>query len=199
MRSFVPTPCSPIAVLFGRSRPPAIVWRIWTIVIDAIQRILPVWSAPHVIEKCGEGAEPSFADSNPAPSPTLIVAAARISATTNHIPPNAQFWTNDIAASLTVRCAPLRKLLLAKAAAATSVARAEGINRKDANVSAVTLAAPGSASVAARSFVENDEPSEPLAEKVKLGGHQVVLLSGVMREAVSAALPLNFTRNGAAI
>lgn len=76
-----------IGRLFGATGPFAILWRVGSIVIDALKGIAS-WSRPHIINEIMETLLPSFADHN---ASAAVVFPRRIrfaTATTNHASPD---------------------------------------------------------------------------------------------------------------
>lgn len=92
-----------IAVLLFVSCPAAIVWRIWTVVIDSIKRQANR-PRPHVSEERGKTIAPSFANKYSSATIAVESGVSRISTALFHGVPEVIFW----AASQTmpqIRCA----------------------------------------------------------------------------------------------
>lgn len=71
--------------------PPTILWRIGTVVVDAVYRHFWAGAFPHVFKKLKEGIHPALADDNPAPPVTFETCSARVRTTIPHADPQPIF------------------------------------------------------------------------------------------------------------
>lgn len=67
--------------------PSAILWRVGTIVVNAIYRVTAAWSWTHVRKECREAISPTSTDCNPSASVMFIGWVFGIFASTNHATP----------------------------------------------------------------------------------------------------------------
>jgi hypothetical protein len=77
--------------LFDRSSPSAIFWRVWAVVINAINRVLGRRTTPHVRQEGVIRVAPSVAHMNAAASIAVIVDMARAGASGLHSLPDFVF------------------------------------------------------------------------------------------------------------
>lgn len=80
---------SVVSLLFSR-RPPAIVWRVWPVIIDAVDGEFK-WSWPHIGQKVLE-RQPSITDDYSTPAVVKELWMARIGAAVFHLCPSMVFW-----------------------------------------------------------------------------------------------------------
>lgn len=76
--------CAPISRLLHWRGPAAVVWRVRTVVVNAVNRVSRRWAWPHVSQKCSK-VKPLIADANAAPS---IESTCRIGASLFHAYPS---------------------------------------------------------------------------------------------------------------
>ena len=71
------------------SSPPAICWRVVSVVVDAINGVLGRRASAHVAQERFERMKPRFAHANPAPAVVGIARGAWVAASGQHRPPDA--------------------------------------------------------------------------------------------------------------
>lgn len=82
--------CSAIVGLLRRCRPSTIVRRIWTVIVDAVQRA-SAWPMSHVSQERGEIVSPSFAHHDAATAVQCVLAVALFVASTFGVLPRVIF------------------------------------------------------------------------------------------------------------
>ena len=79
-----------VPLLFGARGPTAILWRVGTIVVDAVNGVIGRWLSAHVRQKCLV-VRPSVANRNSTPAIARIPAISWILATLEHVRPRLVF------------------------------------------------------------------------------------------------------------
>ncbi len=69
--------CRLVISLFGLGRPAAIPWRVWAIVVNAIQAMIDRWSWSHIGKKVLKRCSPSFANSDSTSTVSRVGAIVR--------------------------------------------------------------------------------------------------------------------------
>lgn len=82
---------SAVAGLFPGRAPSAILWRVITVCVDAVQRVIRRGARPHVGEKRFKGSRPSVTDGNSSCPVILVAVHARVKASSFHCSPYAVF------------------------------------------------------------------------------------------------------------
>lgn len=144
-------------------RPSTIFWRVRPIVVNTLNRMLWRWSLPHIGVEVFKGVEPAFAHDDASPAVTRIRGNVGISATRLDVRPTAILRRVDHAVcSIGNACG-----FAYKAAAASSMSTTQVSTRCDNLGSAVTNAAPHSAtrSVTMR-ISQHDKPRKALPANV---------------------------------
>ena len=182
-------PCSPAAVAR----------LVVAVVIDAIKS-QTFWSRTHVGAPVFKRAKPAVTDSNSPPavvSPALIV---RVGTALNHACPDSIFrrcLTLDRLAMLGISQHHFEtRFFSLKAATTLSIASPQSITANGHKLTAVADAQPENVITILPILCEDDEPSETLANQVKLGVHLEAFLSGVKRTVVTATRPPYFSSKG---
>lgn len=144
-------------------RPSAVLWRVWPIVVDALNRVLWRWSLPHVGVEVLKGIEPAFTHDNASPAVTRIRRDVGISATRLDVRPTAILRSVDHAVcGIGGACG-----FTYKATAASSMPAAQVSTCCDNLSSAITNAAPDSASRSVTMRVsQHNKPGKALPANV---------------------------------
>jgi hypothetical protein len=82
-----------IVSLFKGRGPSAILWAVWSVIVNTIKRVSLSWSRPDIGQKRREVVPPSFTNSYPAPTPILISRMSDVVAASAHIAPRLIFGT----------------------------------------------------------------------------------------------------------
>lgn len=162
---------SRIVHLFGGACPSAILWRVWTVVVDTVDAIerafvflSSIWASPHVLKKCFKRILPSIAYRYAATAVVLPIVVFRITAYLFDSSPRGPFWRICEA----VRGFPLPHVS-AKTATTFRFASPKQARIDELNSSALTAAFPcaqlRSASLSWR-FIKDSKSSEYLSAPV---------------------------------
>ena len=125
---------SPIAALVACLRvpngPSAVLGRVRTVIVDAVNRMPPRWARPHIVVEVRERDAPAVTDSYPASAVIWKGCASHVETPLAHSIPCVPFWTDAGFSRHTVRSSTLAYLLSAKAATtgAASVAKRGAID-----------------------------------------------------------------------
>jgi hypothetical protein len=112
--------------------PVAIRWRIWTIVVNAVNCVLRRWARPHVSIECREVVLPRLAYCNPPPAIRLVLVIFRVKTALFHESPHIVFrWLTK----------PVRDMVLALIAQ-TSTRPCIATNKNNEWFAAVTHGIP---------------------------------------------------------
>lgn len=83
-----------VALLLSFGRPSAILWRVWTVIVNAVNA-MSIGTLPHVgdkVQKPGFGFNPSVANDNPSSAVVAVKPFLRRIASTLHAFPNGTEW-----------------------------------------------------------------------------------------------------------
>ena len=106
-----------ISSLFRTSGPLAIFWRIRTIVIYSLNRVIARWAFTHVGKKVCERIKPARANKNASPAPVCKVVAVGVVAALFDVAPRIPFRANAALPCHSVGCKPRRAQFSPKAPA----------------------------------------------------------------------------------
>jgi len=130
---------APIPALLRCCLPAAIRWRIWAIVVSAIQRESGGCFS-HIGKKVNERRPPPFADLDSAAAVIIVAVVIRVFASLNHVGPRMVGFGRVGPSRLTVSCASLNCDLRQKASARPSTAHSQTVVSNNNLSSAVTAA-----------------------------------------------------------
>lgn len=155
---------APVCDLLFLSRPPAILRRVRTIVVDAIDAMAWTRTLAHVLNKL-RVIVPAFTDGNSAPSVVRVANRLRIPAARAHHQPGVI----RAAVRFAVRVVDFRDGLVSRAPATLSDAAPKGARRWSADDrAAIAVAGPAAFVVRViRSAGYNEEPTESQAGQVR--------------------------------
>lgn len=108
-----------VTLLLGACGPTAVLWRIRTVVVDAINRMFVRRSSAHVGQEGFVGVSPSGADLNASPAVASVARALWICAALNDASPCLKFW-RPVAASRLAVCGQRGAAVVPLIAATTS-------------------------------------------------------------------------------
>lgn len=124
-----------VRLLLGCS-PATVLWRVGTVIVDAVDRVCGRWPRPHVAQERLEVRSPSVADGDPAPAPVGVVGCQRVETTVLDSLPGVVFRRSaqpvsaigsrrPLALETSTRGNPLTKVILAHTGGAAAVAVAQ--------------------------------------------------------------------------
>ena len=82
---------TPVPCLLGASRPSAVLWRIWAVVVNAINGMVGRRARSHIGKEGREATAPTVADRNPTTSPASILPVSGVITTMTHAAPRSIF------------------------------------------------------------------------------------------------------------
>lgn len=178
---------APVTQLFTLSRPATVIRFIVPIVVDAI-KAFSFGPFAHISKEVVEGVEPAVAYRNSATAIKAVMPMVGLKTTRLHADPTR----------VGSRHAPVHAVAVTDVRTAVTatfgLASLEIVRSNKSCVAAVASAEPHNVvSGTLLAFRNNEKFSETLTDKVNLGGHRELILSGVAGQAVPAALPLNYT------
>lgn len=130
---------APIPALLRCCLPAAIRWRIWPIVVSAVQRESG-WCFSHIGKKVNERRPPPFADLDSATAIIGIPVVIWVFASLNHVGPRLVSSGKMGPSGVTVSCAPLGCDLRQKASAGPSATHSQTVVSNNNLSSAITAA-----------------------------------------------------------
>jgi hypothetical protein len=78
---------APVGTLLPPRRPAAVLWRIWSVVVDALNGVTCRWAWPHVLKERRKAVSPAVADGDAAPAVASERLVARGMAALAHMTP----------------------------------------------------------------------------------------------------------------
>ena len=176
-----------IVRLLLRCSPSAVGWFVVAIHIAPVDAHA-FGSFSHVSKESNERRAPLVADVNAAATVSSIVGAIRIEAACQHASPGLVGAT--LMQAVSGRSSTSGMPVIDVIASTTDGRSAlQSICSSIPIVSAIAASMPTDAAMNAPGFIDDEQISKTLVDKVKLGRHLELILSGVMRAAVSAARP----------
>jgi hypothetical protein len=153
-----------VGVLLCRCRPSTILWRVGTVVIDAINGMARRRSLTHVGVERFEALCPSRTHRNTAPTVVGESAIARVETPLFDRTPDGMFWRSSFAVSgheFTMKTSATRRIA--------------GSQSRDAyrlDASAITLASPCARSSSVSAEAQNEQTSIPMVGEVQRIRHR---------------------------
>jgi hypothetical protein len=172
MRPFTPATFSTVVCLLRGRSPTAILWCVWTIVVDAVKAdtvALGFW--PHISQKVLELA-PATTDRYTPATVVGIGVVGRIVASLAHLYPRRILWALLVTSRVAVRCVALNKQFSTAATTTCGVSRSQ-VNARDYRFcSAVASAQPCNLRMPvgesfSRTYRDNLQTTKPLSIKVE--------------------------------
>ena len=151
-----------VVCLLSRACPSAVLWRIRTIVVNAVNRIARAWARSHISIEGGEVRFPAVTHNNSAPAIVVICAMIRIVASGFHANPYLVF--RELGQAVFRDC--IREGISPETAAALGVPTSQ-VAAANLNCStAITATKPNGSAFVAFNIFENKQLAESLTANV---------------------------------
>lgn len=167
-----------VPLLLRARRPPAVIWRVRSVVVDAIDGVCWRGARPNVRQKGGKIVPPSLAHNNPAATVIRVIPCPRVVAAVLHLAPRAVL--RRLALLMRVPEFPTR--IDPEAAATPSRASNQEHADRDVFSPAFTQAKPpGLRTIGLRGYTSDDaEPAECLSGQVERLSHSLMIARNVV-------------------
>lgn len=160
-----PFSVSPIIALLDCRRPPAVVRRVWAVVVDAI-KCVAIGARPHVREEVLVAVAPAVAHRDATASPVLIPSMGDVEAPSPQVAPALVFRRAAAARLVSMFCRAESNFLVLEAAATLRGARSKMLRSNAFNGAAIAATQPILHAAAWRGLWNNNQATEPLLTKI---------------------------------
>lgn len=178
VRRMLDSPWSLIEALRGSRCPTAVLGRVRSVVVDALNREQRVWAPPHISQEILEAVAPAITDNDSAPSVVGEVVIQRIMTTGLHRLPD-HVLRHRARAFRSVDTGPMRGHNLAgpfarEAATGVGITAAKIPARDGGHCPAIASAQPPNFSVSGRSLRDHHQASEALTGQITKDWHRSI-------------------------
>lgn len=160
-----------IASLFFWRGPSAVIWRVVTIILHAIKRVLRRWASAHVGEECREVIAPAVADRNPSSAPILVTWMRDVETAPPHVAPRVVLGRCSGALLVTVFKRALKGALVFPAATTHRATTAQIHSVHDSALPARAPTQPHRILAAIVFAADHEQPPKALPGKVDYASH----------------------------
>lgn len=155
---------TPIMTLLNRGGPAAVIWRVRSIVVDAIQ-LIPRWLRSHVCQEGGKVVAPSITHRDATTTPISIARMMRVVAARLRVAPGVVFGRSGLACFVSMLERSLASAFVSQATTTHLRPSLQVLREYQPGLSAVAAAQPESSRVRWHAM-QDGQPSESEAAKI---------------------------------